>query len=55
MIQEFLQSEPGVVLHEETLQIDVETFARAKKLSLQCHLRDVHFEAGKLSLVAGLE
>jgi hypothetical protein len=53
LIQEVLDSEPGVVLDQETLCINVDTVARSKKVWLQCNLRDVRCEAGRLVLEAG--
>jgi hypothetical protein len=55
LIREVLESNPGVMLEQETLQIDVETVARSKKLLLRCNLRDVRCEAGLLLLEAGRE
>ena len=53
MIQETLEGEPGIVLVEETLRIDVDAVAHGKKVTLQCNLRDVRCDAGKLLLEAG--
>jgi hypothetical protein len=53
LIQDVLDREPGIVLEEETLLIDVESVARSKKVLLRCNLRDVRCEAGRLLLEAG--
>jgi len=53
LIQDVLDREPGIVLEEETLLIDVESVARAKKVLLRCNLREVRCEAGRLFLEAG--
>jgi hypothetical protein len=53
LIQDVLDREPGIVLEEETLLIDVESVARAKKVLLRCNLREVRCEAGRLLLEAG--
>jgi hypothetical protein len=53
LIQDVLDREPGIVLEEETLVIDVESVARSKKVLLRCNLRDVRCEAGRLLLEAG--
>ena len=53
LMQEVLANEPGIVLDQETLRIDVEKVAASKKVSLRCNLREVRCEAGRLMLEAG--
>ena len=53
LIQEVLEGEPGVVLDQETLRIDVEKVAASKHVALICHLREIRCETGRLMVEAG--
>ncbi len=53
LIQETLNHEPGIVLEQETLRIDVEKVALGKKVLVRCNLRSLRCEAGRLLLDAG--
>jgi hypothetical protein len=53
VIRDALGREPGAVLEQETLRIDVEAVARSKQVLLRCNLRDVRCEAGRVLLEAG--